>query len=290
MGSLPDKLNYLKETKSMIKEVVNEYGGELTEQTAFRDYVPEIERLLQSGGGGTGSGDSVPTGSVVGYTGDDVPEGWQEVDGYPSLDITVAESFDITSKDIYGVRGIRYEYENDPIIIDNVSYSGYTSVRAFSMADDGPVALQVGVITYSDTKQLHRKFIYRYLHGSFGSGDNWKSIITDVNSYSSTEQVVGTWINGEPLYRKVVDFGHLPMAASWATPHGISNLGIVTSIHATAKNPSTGIQFQVPNLGLIPDIAEIDMKVDNTYVWMWAEDELYDYECYVVLEYTKTAS
>lgn len=29
-------------------------------------------------------------------------------------------------------------------------------------------------------------------------------------TYSTAEQVVGTWINGKPLYRKVVPFGALP--------------------------------------------------------------------------------
>jgi hypothetical protein len=32
----------------------------------------------------------------------------------------------------------------------------------------------------------------------------------DSATYSTEEQVVGTWINGKPLYRKVVPFGALP--------------------------------------------------------------------------------
>lgn len=31
--------------------------------------------------------------------------------------------------------------------------------------------------------------------------------------YSTEEQVVGTWINGKPLYRKIVEFGALPDSA-----------------------------------------------------------------------------
>lgn len=38
---------------------------------------------------------------------------------------------------------------------------------------------------------------------------NIESLAT-METYSTTEQVVGTWKNGKPLYRKVVPFGALP--------------------------------------------------------------------------------
>lgn len=33
--------------------------------------------------------------------------------------------------------------------------------------------------------------------------------LTNANTYSTTETVIGTWINNKPIYRKVVDLGFL---------------------------------------------------------------------------------
>lgn len=45
------------------------------------------------------------------------------------------------------------------------------------------------------------------------------------DNYSTTEQVVGTWTDGKPLYRKVINIGALPSSATQVNyPHGISNL------------------------------------------------------------------
>lgn len=46
--------------------------------------------------------------------------------------------------------------------------------------------------------------------------------------YSTSEQRVGTWIDGKPLYRKVVPIGNLADFGAKIVPHNISNLGQVT--------------------------------------------------------------
>lgn len=54
------------------------------------------------------------------------------------------------------------------------------------------------------------------------------SIESDIetnSSYSTTESVVGTWIDGKPIYRKVLTTDHLANDGSINVPHGITNLG-----------------------------------------------------------------
>ena len=49
------------------------------------------------------------------------------------------------------------------------------------------------------------------------------------HNYSTTEQVVGTWINGKPLYEKTIDYGNNVNVGYDNTVHteilhGISNI------------------------------------------------------------------
>lgn len=45
--------------------------------------------------------------------------------------------------------------------------------------------------------------------------------------YSYEERLVGTWVDGKPLYEKTVDFGTLPNATSKEVPHGIENVDVI---------------------------------------------------------------
>lgn len=58
------------------------------------------------------------------------------------------------------------------------------------------------------------------------------------HNYSTTEQVIGTWIDGKPLYEKTLDFSSSPKTLtrnSW-TRLGISDLDIKTIVDVTAIN------------------------------------------------------
>lgn len=47
MASINEKLNYINETKSLIKDKLNDLGSEITNQTTFRDYADKIEDLYE---------------------------------------------------------------------------------------------------------------------------------------------------------------------------------------------------------------------------------------------------
>lgn len=50
-----------------------------------------------------------------------------------------------------------------------------------------------------------------------------KEILDASNVYSANEVVVGKWIDGKPLYRKMVDFGSLPSNNVIDKAHNIAN-------------------------------------------------------------------
>lgn len=46
MSSITEKIDYLKETKRLLKEVILKHGGFVDDTTPFRDYVTIIDNLL----------------------------------------------------------------------------------------------------------------------------------------------------------------------------------------------------------------------------------------------------
>ena len=55
---------------------------------------------------------------------------------------------------------------------------------------------------------------YAVTDGQIGTSDIADGAVTaakaSFTTYSTTEQVIGTWINGKPLYEKIIDLGALP--------------------------------------------------------------------------------
>lgn len=56
------------------------------------------------------------------------------------------------------------------------------------------------------------------------------SLASNANEYSTTETVIGTWINGKPLYRKVLTANSLANNGILIINHNIQNLEKVTKI------------------------------------------------------------
>lgn len=64
--------------------------------------------------------------------------------------------------------------------------------------------------------------------------DSAQAIGVDTD-YSTTEKIVGTWIDGKPIYQKTFNIGNGNNSTKYIT-HGISNLGRVINITANAMN------------------------------------------------------
>lgn len=115
---------------------------------------------------------------------------------------------------------------------------------------------------------------------------DWSTI--GLSSFSTTEKVIGTWINGKPLYRKVFDTGTLPNNNTKTVAHGISNLKNTIHVYGAAKNTSNGITFPLPFPSTQAN-APIYVYVDNYNIIIGtATDRTVFTESYIVLEYTKT--
>lgn len=57
-----------------------------------------------------------------------------------------------------------------------------------------------------------------------------KTDVENKHTYSTEEQVIGTWIDGKPIYRKVI-YSTINKSGTVSVQHGIANLGIVTNMY-----------------------------------------------------------
>ena len=114
------------------------------------------------------------------------------------------------------------------------------------------------------------------------------------NSYSTTETRIGTWIDGKPLYRKVVSFGALPNADTKRVEHGISNLGNVINVSGIAKRyipASQTYSWQPLPLLYAGNSTNFNasLSINPTHISIACDNDRTDFtENYIFIEYTKT--
>ena len=108
-------------------------------------------------------------------------------------------------------------------------------------------------------------------------------------TYSTSEQVIGTWINGKNIYRKVV-----PVTITGVTPHGISNMDVLVKYSLTWYDIVDNawydrLRLWEDNYGVAMEMnvtnTDISIGTNRTNTIDWASRTS---KAYAILEYTKT--
>lgn len=150
----------------------------------------------------------------------------------------------------------------------------------------------MALITYTDKQAMGTQPSIPEVNKVTDSNMNEiKTAINISTSYSTTEQVVGTWIDGKPLYRKVVDFGQLPNATTKNVAHNINNLDFVVNAWAVAKRVDNNNITYFPINQARADSYENSIGLylsQNNISIQTGIDRSNTYITYVVIEYTKT--
>lgn len=109
-----------------------------------------------------------------------------------------------------------------------------------------------------------------------------------INNYSTGEQVIGKWIDGKPLYRKVIQpVIEIGANAIVSVPHGISNLSQVLKVDATFFWDNKTYPFPA----IYADLSkQVDINyIDSTNVYIKSFGENWSTQITtIILEYTKT--
>jgi hypothetical protein len=116
----------------------------------------------------------------------------------------------------------------------------------------------------------------------------WQEV-DDPNVYSTTETRIGTWIDGKPLYRKVINAG-TPSISSGGTisiAHNISNIGILKSVEATLVANNYTNQYPIPYISGSRNTSISNVTTTNVIIQSTSESWS-GHTLYIILEYTKT--
>lgn len=125
-------------------------------------------------------------------------------------------------------------------------------------------------------------------------GGESKSIeYKNMNKYSTSEQVVGTWIDGKPLYRITIDCGNLPNKGTTKDVYFSPEIDLITTIHGIANSSTFALPFPTIYSAYMFDGAKIycRLRKDLKCVQIRMEDgtlEPTDFNCFIIMEYTKT--
>lgn len=107
-------------------------------------------------------------------------------------------------------------------------------------------------------------------------------------NFSTDEKVIGTWIDGKPLYQKTVDCGSLPANSTKDVPHNISNIDKIVCSYGTCVN-SNDKTLPLPYVNNGNLSYGVQLEVNKTNVHFETKiSGLSDYYAYITLRYTKT--
>lgn len=141
-----------------------------------------LSAVVSPGGGDNTDIDTVPINSIFGYEGDDVPDGFIELSTTPDGDIVDLNDY-VKKDELKTVNGQELFGEGD-IVIEGGSGDG-DSVPINAIFDYEGDTVPEGYIK---------------VEPSTDDGGNTSLV------YSTTETIIGTWIDGRPIYQKTFEF------------------------------------------------------------------------------------
>ena len=110
------------------------------------------------------------------------------------------------------------------------------------------------------------------------------------SNYSTEEKVIGTWIDGKPLYQKTINCGGLANTGTIVTPHNISNVDRIIKMTGTAYSTSNNYTLPLEDIDAqagINGTIRLYANNVNVYITTYRNQTEYD-ESKVTLQYTKT--
>jgi len=107
----------------------------------------------------------------------------------------------------------------------------------------------------------------------------------DGGNYSNTETETGKlWIDGNPIYRKVVNIAALPNTTSTTYPHGITTTDTIISCRGMANSGTN--ELPMPRTGA-GGAGWIDIYANSTNITIASGTDLSTWSAFVIMEYTK---
>lgn len=177
---------------------------------------------------------------------------------------------------------------NNQVFLGVVSGKLSTNINDF---DDYNIQIEEGSTATEYEKYIEKKI--------YVNGEKFLDVekTNAQQHYSTAEQVIGTWIDGKTLYRKVVKYSNTETIGATNTtttvniPHNISNIGLVVD-HKLIMDKVDNMQYMFPYYDGDTTVKKgtVILEIHNTTVLMriindtWGAGKTF----YIVLDYTKT--
>ncbi len=110
--------------------------------------------------------------------------------------------------------------------------------------------------------------------------------LEDYEVYSTDEKEIGTWIDGKPIYRKVIHTGIINSSQGFVMPHGIENIDKIIYMYGFAYTNS-GVYCPLPRVGVDTSVT-IQLGVNKSDIIMSLGSNVAFDDSYLVLEYIKS--
>lgn len=118
--------------------------------------------------------------------------------------------------------------------------------------------------------------------------DNVINTLNEERSYSTEEVNTGKkWIDGKPIYRKVVDCGTLPNANYKVVPHNITNIDTVITSNGISTDGTYNLILPYVDAGTPTNGVQMYITTISVYLRTGADRSSYT-KTKVIIEYTKT--
>lgn len=111
------------------------------------------------------------------------------------------------------------------------------------------------------------------------------------NTYSTEEQVIGTWIDGKPIYRKVISIGSLPNNGSVSISTDITNIEQMTDMKMIWRDTEDKAWINQNRIDSLSVMVRYYYRYSNNTIWIsaiGADWSRRTSNAYAILEYTKT--
>lgn len=113
------------------------------------------------------------------------------------------------------------------------------------------------------------------------------------HQYSTTEQVIGEWIDGKPLYEKTIIANNLSMSNGVQVAHNVTNFKMCVSlnVHLYDENSEITYGVQENGLGAAAGTTIMGFRVNTTDIYCIGNESWsgYPYRTwYFTIQYTKT--
>ncbi len=115
--------------------------------------------------------------------------------------------------------------------------------------------------------------------------------IENVTEYSTTERVVGKWVDGSDIYEKTYNFGSLPDTNTKIIQHGITDLNKIIELSGYCYGIPSGFdrEFYYP-LPLVSVSSPISLFATEDDIQIQTASDRTSLSAYVTIKYTKNAA